>query len=424
MIGNEDDSRQFGNRLRSKDAANKLLPGEIDDEDGRGQSSSEPYNPVGECSGEESRCPSKETEGSERRLVRTKSRTSHNSGKQHRTSVFGEGGEYDGQAVKDTIKETLQPDAKPYDVEMLYWKDGLWRKIATHEIFLNGTLAVISINALWMSVDTNYNDASSLLMAHPVFQIAEQLFCVYFSFEWFVRFMSFERKLDGRKDGWFVFDSILVALMLMETWGLSCIEAFSENKATLPFPASVLRLFRLLRLSRLMRMLRSLPELLILIKGMVTAIKSVVYVLALLILFLYVFGIAFKQLSSPYEFHSAFFESIPLAMYSLFIYCTFLDDLAYFGDSIRFESPECYLLSLVFIMLGSMTVMNMLVGVLCEVVGGVAVTEREEMAAEKARFNLEAIVDTLDTDKNKKIIYKEYREIFGFGEALTSLPDI
>jgi hypothetical protein len=157
---------------------------------------------------------------------------------------------------------------------------------------------------------------------------------------------------------------------------------------------------------------------------MVTAIKSVVYVLALLILFLYVFGIAFKQLSSPYEFHSAFFESIPLAMYSLFIYCTFLDDLAYFGDSIRFESPECYLLSLVFIMLGSMTVMNMLVGVLCEVVGGVAVTEREEMAAEKARFNLEAIVDTLDTDKNKKISYKEYRAIFGFGEALTSLQDI
>jgi len=40
-----------------------------------------------------------------------------------------------------------------------------------------------------------------------------------------------------------------------------------------------LRLIRLARLSRLLRLLRSVPELLILIKGMVAAMRSVGFVL-------------------------------------------------------------------------------------------------------------------------------------------------
>merc|ERR1719399_1513747 len=90
---------------------------------------------------------------------------------------------------------------------------------------------------------------------------------------------------------------------------------------------SILRLFRLLRLSRLTRMLRSLPELLILIKGMATAMKSVAYVMALLVLITYVFAIAFTQLAVGTGVGDDLFANIAHSMYSLLIYATLLDDL-------------------------------------------------------------------------------------------------
>merc|ERR1711977_674665 len=92
---------------------------------------------------------------------------------------------------------------------------------------------------------------------------------------------------------------------------------------------SILRLFRLLRLSRLTRMLRSLPELMILIKGMVTAMKSVSYVMALLVLITYVFAIAFTQLSVGTEtIGDSYFANIAHSMYSLLIFATFMDDIS------------------------------------------------------------------------------------------------
>merc|ERR1712167_342754 len=90
--------------------------------------------------------------------------------------------------------------------------------------------------------------------------------------------------------------------------------------------------------SRLSRMLRSLPELMILIKGMVTAMKSVSYVMGLLILITYVFAIAFTQLAVGTEtLGDDFFANIAHSMYSLLIYATLLDDLSYFTDALRFE---------------------------------------------------------------------------------------
>merc|ERR1719274_141706 len=86
-------------------------------------------------------------------------------------------------------------------------------------------------------------------------------------------------------------------MMVMETWVLLIVMAAAGGGESPVGGTSILRLFRLLRLSRLMRMLRSLPELMILIKGMATAMKSVAYVMGLLVLITYVFAIAFTQLA-------------------------------------------------------------------------------------------------------------------------------
>merc|ERR1719247_365086 len=111
----------------------------------------------------------------------------------------------------------------------------------------------------------------------------------------------------------------------METWVLIVMAAIGGGGSPLGGQTSILRLFRLLRLSRLMRMLRSLPELMILIKGMVTAMKSVAYVMGLLVLITYVFAIAFTQLAVGTEsLGDTFHANISNSMYSLLIYLTFL----------------------------------------------------------------------------------------------------
>jgi hypothetical protein len=256
--------------------------------------------------------------------------------------------------------------------------------------------------------------------ADLIFIVGENFFAVYFSFEWLTRFMAFKRKCDGRKDGWFVFDSILVFMMVFETW---VVLMLGDLLAQMP-SGGILRLFRLLRLSRLMRMLRSLPELMILIKGMMSAMRSVLYVMALLILITYVFAIACTQLSAGYEFGEAYFQTVGLSMYSLIIYGTFLDALSDFCDAIKAESPMVLCIIMIFVCLSALTVMNMLIGVLCEVISQVAATEKEDLLTTSVRETFEQVVEALDANGDKRISMQEFQNMMDNREVLSALEQV
>merc|ERR1719313_3064524 len=92
--------------------------------------------------------------------------------------------------------------------------------------------------------------------------------------------------------------------MVFETWIISAIMLlFTGGGASYGGSlgnASVLRVARLMRLSRMARMarlVRAMPELMILIKGMAAAARSVFFTLCLLVAIMYVFAIAFVQLT-------------------------------------------------------------------------------------------------------------------------------
>jgi len=331
----------------------------------------------------------------------------------------------DTEAIKRGVREALlRPDT--YTVEAFYKDSGPWQHVARHKIFENMTLAVIAFNAVWIAVDTDWNKEANLTSASTLFQIVEHMFCVYFSGELIIRFMAFRRKLDSMKDRWFVFDSLLVTFMVLETWVLTIVGALTGNGGESPLGGTaILRLFRLLRLSRLMRMLRSLPELMILIKGMITAMKSVLYVMCLLVIILYVFGIAFTQLAvDTVVIRDRYFQNVLLSMYSLLIYGTFLDDLSQFCDDIRAESIPCLVLVFAFICLSSLTVMNMLIGVLCEVVSAVATTEKEMILTQTVSDKMLGVVQSLDTNSNGMVSLSEFRKILEIPQALQALQDV
>jgi len=280
------------------------------------------------------------------------------------------------------------------------------------------------INALWISIDTDGNTADTILDAEPVYVAADSLFFGYFAIELFIRFMAFKKKSSGFKDPWFVFDTTLVTLYLFDPFTIGLMAHLSGGGG-LNLPTSVLRLFRLARLSRLVRMLRSLPELMIMIKGMVSAAASVGYTLGLLMLFTYVFAIAFRNLTPPDSWITLnYFSSVPETMHSLIVYGTFLDALCDFALEVKADSSACLALMWVYICLSALTVMNMLIGVLCEVIAAVAEEEKESMMVDKVNDKFKDIVKDLDTSGDGTLSWDEFQMILDFPQALKALESV
>eukprot|EP00929_Paragymnodinium_shiwhaense_P073585 TRINITY_DN3755_c0_g1_i2.p1 TRINITY_DN3755_c0_g1~~TRINITY_DN3755_c0_g1_i2.p1 ORF type:complete len:644 (-),score=210.37 TRINITY_DN3755_c0_g1_i2:211-2061(-) len=305
----------------------------------------------------------------------------------------------DAKQMKDKLRENMR---KPrYDVANYYWDEGYCQQIARHCMFENVTLFVISLNAAWLAIDTDLNTAETLSEADTVFVLGENFFCFYFTFEWAMRFCAFEFKTDGLRDGWFVFDSVLVFFMVAETWVMFIVMKINGGGASIN--TGVLKLLKLLRLSRMARMarlLRSMPELLIMIKGMVAAIRSVFFTLLLLVLLIYIFGVFFRQMTRGLKVGDDHFFSIARSMHTLLLHGIFLDDLSGFVSSLEDEKNAYHLLFAyyLFILFGSLTVMNMLIGVLCEVVAAVAATEHEELTIVYTREKLLQIIHDCEKD--------------------------
>lgn len=334
--------------------------------------------------------------------------------KQHK-AVFA-----DASEMKEKIRQTVS--TKAYNVADFYHKTGVAQAVARSSIFENVTLGVILFNAVWIAVDTDFNLADFLLDADPPFIVAENFFCAYFSMEWLTRFCAFRRKRDGLQDFWFVFDSALAGLMVLETWVMTSIMYASKSSSSgTPFDPAVLKLFRLMRLSRMMRMarlLRAMPELMILIKGMAVAMRSVVFTLSLLMIIMYVFAIAIRQLTRDTDSGDMYFSSVPTSMFSLLMNAILPDQntMVYYcanDESTSFLNRGIYvILMLVFILLGSLTVMNMLVGVLVEVVSVVSSVEKESLVVNFVKAQLHSLMcDELDADSEGKISKTDFAKL-------------
>lgn len=343
------------------------------------------------------------------------------------------------EAIKQKVRERKVKGCA-YNVHDFYHDTGFFQKVAKAPVFENVTLGIIVVNALWISIDTDLNKGDTMFdgKAHKIFMAADFMFFGYFSGELFIRFMAFKRKRDGLKDGWFVFDSTLVSLYAFDPFALG-IAAAAAGGGGVQLPTAVLRLFRLARLSRLVRMLRSLPELMIMIKGMMSAAASVGYTLALLMLATYVFAIALRNLVPPASFlETQYFSSVLETMHTLIIFGTFLDALSDWmyavmgfveGETadlidIRHDHIPCFILCWIYIALASLTILNMLIGVLCEVISAVASEEKESMIVDKVHERFGDIVKKLDENNDGDLTWEEFTKLLDYPEAIAALESV
>lgn len=175
-------------------------------------------------------------------------------------------------------------------------------------------------------------------------------------------------------------------------------------------------------------MLHSLPELMIMITGMVSAAASVGYTLGLLLLVTYVFAIALRNLvpqgDEEEDIRVMFFSSVPEAMHNLIIFGTFLDALSDFILAVKVQSTSCFLLCWAYIALASLTIMNMLIGVLCEVISAVAEEEKESMIVQQVHDEFTCIVEALDENNDGTLSWDEFQAILDYPEALRALDRV
>lgn len=342
----------------------------------------------------------------------------------HKMGLFN-----DMEELKSSVKGHLV--TKPvYDVQDFYHKSGIWQLIAKHTWFDNGTFAVIGANALWLAIDTDHNHEEVLLDAHPVFFVGEQFFCTYFVFELLVRFMAFEKKGNALKDVWFVFDAALAILMVLESWVLVIAMAATAGSAggtSNMGSASVLKLAKMLRIIRMLRvarLLRSCPEFFILMKAISSAARATFFTCAFLFTILYVYGIAFTLSFRETDVGEELFPSVSVSMQTLFFQVTLGDGVTDVTAAVIEESVAGMIMLGSVILVTTITLMNTLIGVLCEAICAVAEKERMSIQVAIVEATLRAILEEGDTDHDGSISQEEFFKLIESRSAVLALEDI
>jgi len=333
----------------------------------------------------------------------------------------------DVDRLKEQAKDALAPSE--YNVEDEYHTEGVFQEIARSKGLKNATCAMIVLNAIWIGVDTDWNHAPALYYAAPVFQIMENVFCSFFTFEIVVRFCAFKIKRRAFADAWFLFDGTLVSLMVWETWVVTSMLAMGMSDSGVTGDtgaASVFRLLRLLRLSRVLRigrLLKEMPEFMMLAKGMVIGLRSVFSTLVLMVAIIYVFAIIFVQLLSDTPAAPGCFENVPLAINCLFLNSA-LSDQSSVLDKVLAEDLFTYLIALFYFIIGCLTLMNMLIGALCEVVSVVAREQSEASKVEACKEKLMVLLGEMDEDSDMMISKEEFMKIMVNPDMMKMLVEL
>merc|ERR1712190_296910 len=87
-------------------------------------------------------------------------------------------------------------------------------------------------------------------------------------------------------------------------------------------------------------------------------------------------------------------------MHTLWLEATLLDGLGDLQRSLLEDGWYLVVLLYTFVLLSALTVMNMLIGVLCEVVSAVAATEKESLTVNWVKAKLQDILEMQGVDQN------------------------
>ncbi|CAE7358880.1 unnamed protein product [Symbiodinium microadriaticum] len=320
------------------------------------------------------------------------------------------------KSVMDSInnKDVLDP-------EKLYSKTGCCQAIARSSVFKSFTMAMVLLSTFWIAIDTDYNQGQG----DGVFVLMDNLICAYFCFEISIRWLAYQVPRDALSDNSFLFDLFLAVSMAIETWGWMLVAAgvgIHKHQSSPGITPSLraLRLIRITRAFRMSRIFRFVPELMILLHGMFQAIRSVLTTLLLLVLVTYTFAVAMTQLLQNKSIGGGRFDSVPQATTFLLLQTLCGFDYHFMMDMMNADALS-FAFMLAYQLVGSLTLMNMLIGVMVDVVGNTAQIEQEEQSLKTLKRDIADVVKLTDENEDQTVTSVEFNHMIQNPEAVRKL---
>jgi voltage-gated sodium channel len=231
---------------------------------------------------------------------------------------------------------------------------GRLKKIDSSPLFQWSIITVIIISALLIGAKTHDLSPQSL----KVLAFLDNAITVFFVFELVIRFMAFPNKKAFFKNGWNIFDTLIVIGSLIPTGG------------------SGVLLARLLRVFRVLRLVSMVPELRLLINALIKAIPRMGYIALLMFVIFYIYAAIGSMFF--HNINDVLWGDVSISMLTLFRVATFEDwtDVMYETMAVH---PLSWIYYLSFIFLTAFIFLNMMVGTILEVMG----KEHENYRAEQ-----------------------------------------
>ncbi|MGM0629735.1 MAG: ion transporter [Pseudomonadota bacterium] len=251
--------------------------------------------------------------------------------------------------------------------------------LKSNKIFEALVVAVIIISALEIGAKTYELPAfaNSLTFGLDLF------ITLFFLIEITIRFIAEDNKKVFFKDGWNVFDTLVVLVSLIPI-----------NDSELALLARLVRIFRVLR------MISIIPELRTLINSLLKALPQMGYVVLLMFIIFYIYAAVGSYLFA--DINPFLWDNIATSMLTLFRVMTFED-----WTDIQYETMEVYgwswIYYMTFIFLTAFAFLNMVIGIVINVM------DKESRKIELAQEGL----DEKGVDKEPSItdLQQEIREL-------------
>jgi len=212
-------------------------------------------------------------------------------------------------------------------------------RLKNNRLFEFVVIAIILISALEIGAKT-YSLPESVM---PFLYVLDWFVTIFFLIEISIRFIAEPNKKEFFKDGWNIFDTLVVVVSLIP---------IDESEMAL--------LARLVRVFRVLRMVSVIPELRVLISSLVKALPQLGYVMLLMFIIFYIYAAVGSHLFGP--INDVLWGNIAISMLTLFRVMTFED-----WTDVQYETMEVYPLSwifyLTFIFFTAFAFLNMVIGI-------------------------------------------------------------
>ncbi len=241
------------------------------------------------------------------------------------------------------------------------WQQRL-EQLKSNKLFELLVVGIIIFSALLIGAHTYQDQDDPPLQGIQWLEILDWGVTLFFLLEITIRFLAEKNKIDFFKNGWNVFDTLIVAISLIPI-----------NDAEMAV------LGRLIRIFRVLRMISIIPELRMLLNSLLKALPQLGYVMLLMFIIFYIYAAVGSTLFE--SINAQLWGNVSIAMLTLFRVMTFEDwtDVMYETMEHPDGSPFAWIYYLSFIFFTTFAFLNMVIGIVVNVMED----ERKKLHAEE-----------------------------------------